>query len=186
MTQREQFEAWAKSQSLDTDHKEKDAWGREQYSPHIHSMWQGWQAAQAQAAVEPVAWMFQEATYAEGDVRGRGWKFHQFSLSKPDRPWMQDAVTPLYTSPPDAFMNGFEGGKQEARDAAHAEIDSMKAAMRLALEALNNSVDLVWEEYTEAERSYGNYPTRRAKLDGMKAMAQQHDAAIAALEGALK
>lgn len=50
MTQREAFEAWAKSQSLDTDHKEKDAWGREQYSPHIRSMWQGWQAAQAQAA----------------------------------------------------------------------------------------------------------------------------------------
>jgi hypothetical protein len=83
-------------------------------------------------------------------------------------------------------MNGFEGGKQEARDAAHAEIDSMKEAMRLALEALNNSVDTVWEEYTEAERSYGNYPTRRAKLDGMKAMAQQHDAAIAALEGQLE
>ena len=49
MTQREAFETWAKSLSLDTDHKEKDAWGREQYSPHIHSMWQGWQAA-----VEPV------------------------------------------------------------------------------------------------------------------------------------
>lgn len=66
---------------------------------------------------------------------------------------------PLYTSPPD-----------------HTK------AMRLALEALNNSVDLVWDEYTEAEHNYGNYPTRHAKPDGMKAMAQQHTAAIAALE----
>ena len=49
MTQREVFEAWAKSQNLDPDHKEKDAWGRDVYSPHIHSMWCGWQAAQAQA-----------------------------------------------------------------------------------------------------------------------------------------
>ena len=60
MTQREAFEAWAKSQNLDPDHKEKDAWGRDVYSPHIHSMWCGWQAAQAQAAgasMEPVAWM---------------------------------------------------------------------------------------------------------------------------------
>ena len=46
------FEIWAKSQSLDTDHKEKDAWGREQYSPHIHSMWLGWQAARVQAINE--------------------------------------------------------------------------------------------------------------------------------------
>ena len=52
MTQREAFETWAKSWSLDTDHKEKDAWGREQYSPHIHSMWQGWQAARVQALEE--------------------------------------------------------------------------------------------------------------------------------------
>ncbi|MCF8156696.1 MAG: hypothetical protein K9K35_11875 [Rhodoferax sp.] len=75
---------------------------------------------------------------------------------------MHDDV-PLYTSPPD-----------------HTK------AMRLALEALNNSIDLVWEEYTEAERNYGDYPTRRARLDGMKAMAQQHTDAIAAIKGALK
>jgi hypothetical protein len=122
-----------------------------------------------QAAVEPVG--YTNASWLSNPHAGH------FSAKKTE--WFN---VPLYTSPPDAFMNGFEGGKQEARDAAHAEIDSMKAAMRLALEALNNSVDLVWEEYTEAERNYGNYPTRRTKLDGMKAMAQQHDAAIAALE----
>jgi hypothetical protein len=193
MTQQEAFEAWAKSQNLDPDHKEKDAWDRDVYSPHIHSMWCGWKAAQAQAAtvkesltveaadripdagetMEPVG--YTNASWLSNPHAGH------FSAKKTE--WFN---VPLYTSPPDAFMNGFEGGKQEARDAAHAEIDSMKAAMRLALEALNNSVDTVWEEYTEAERSYGNYPTRRAKLDGMKAMAQQHDAAIAALEGQLE
>ena len=45
---------------------------------------------------EPVAWKYQEATYPEGDLRGRGWRFHQFSMSKPDRPWMQDDVIPLF------------------------------------------------------------------------------------------
>lgn len=58
MTQQERFEAWAKSQSLNTDHKEKDAWGEATYAPHIESMWFGWKAAQSQAfgvSVEPVA-----------------------------------------------------------------------------------------------------------------------------------
>ena len=100
---------------------------------------------EAQAAVEPVAWM------NSGEVTLDRKQFGHLD------------VIPLYTSPPD-----------------HTKV------MRPALEALNNSVDLVWEEYTEAERNYGDYPTRRAKLDGMKAMAQQHTDAIAALEGALK
>jgi hypothetical protein len=52
MTQREKFEAWARSQNLDPDHKEKDAWGRDVYSPHIHSMWCGWQAARLSALEE--------------------------------------------------------------------------------------------------------------------------------------
>ena len=173
MTQREAFEAWAKNQSLDTDHKEKDAWGREQYSPHIHSMWQGWQAAQAQTpdcgCIGP-----RDCTgecFTNGIVCGRcgcpdkvdaavepfAWVTKIGILLPPYEPMSDDV--PLYTSPPD-----------------HTK------AMRLALEALNNSVDLVWEEYTEAERNYGNYPSRKAKLDGMKAMAQKHDAAIIALE----
>jgi hypothetical protein len=53
----------------------------------------------AQPVAQPVAWKFQEATYPEGDLRGRGWRFHQFSMSKPDRPWMQDDVIPLYAAP---------------------------------------------------------------------------------------
>ena len=206
MTQREAFEAWAKSQNLDPDHKEKDAWGRDVYSPHIHSMWCGWQAAQAQAAVEPadrladtgetmpvayLAWRDGNPCY-EGD-----------DAVCEDAVWPVDfdddrTSMPVYTSPPDhtAEIERLTKCLKKA-NSNHEEFerlwylatdksDSQKASMRLALEALSNSVDLVWEEYTEAERSYGNYTTRRAKLDGMKAMAQQHTDAIAALEGALK
>lgn len=57
-----------------------------------------------------------------------------------------------------------------------------QAALTAALEALKNSVDTVWEEYTEAERKYAAYDSRRAKLDGMKAMAQAHTDAIAQIE----
>ena len=98
---------------------------------------------------------------AQAAVEPFAWVTKIGILLPPYEPMSDDV--PLYTSPPD-----------------HTKV------MRLALEALNNSVDLVWEEYTEAERNYGNYPTRRARLDGMKAMAQQHTDAIAALEGALK
>ncbi len=52
--QREEFEAWAKSKHLDTNHKEKDAWGHEEYSPHIESIWMRWQAAQAAQPAQPV------------------------------------------------------------------------------------------------------------------------------------
>ena len=93
MTQREAFETWAKSQYLDTDHKEKDAWGREQYSPHIHSMWQGWQAAQAQAAVEPVGWFI--------DVTTGGRSIGDYQVAAREHWGDRSVCVPLYTSPPD-------------------------------------------------------------------------------------
>ena len=51
--------------------------------------------------------------------------------------------------------------------------------MRLALEALEESVDLVRHEYTPDWRH--GLPTRKAQLDGMKAGLDAHEAAIAAL-----
>jgi len=58
-------------------------------------------------------------------------------------------------------------------------------AMKLALEALNNSVDLVVEDAYNAEKLYGNYPTRQGKVGGLKVLAENHKEAIKALEEAL-
>jgi hypothetical protein len=60
-----------------------------------------------------------------------------------------------------------------------------KEAMKLALEALNNSVDLVVEDAYNAEKLYGNYPTRQGKVGGLKVLAENHKEAIKALEEAL-
>ena len=43
-----------------------------------------------------------------------------------------------------------------------------------ALEALDNSVDVVYEEYTDAVHRYANIPSRKARLDGLAAMAKAH------------
>jgi hypothetical protein len=61
-----------------------------------------------------------------------------------------------------------------------------KQVMQQALEALENSVDLTEGEYTEAVRMYGHYPTRKGKLDGLKAFADAHQAAIKTLRQAIE
>jgi hypothetical protein len=61
----------------------------------------------------------------------------------------------------------------------------MKNTMKLALEALENSVDLVVEDAYNAEKLYGNYPTRQGKVGGLKVLAENHKEAIKALEEAL-
>ena len=58
-------------------------------------------------------------------------------------------------------------------------------ALKLALEALENSVDLVVEDAYNAEKLYGNYPTRQGKVGGLKVLADQHKAAITAIKEAL-
>jgi hypothetical protein len=60
-----------------------------------------------------------------------------------------------------------------------------KEAMKLALEALENSVDLVREDAYQAEKLYGNYPTRQGKVNGLKVLADDHEKAITALREAL-
>ena len=45
--------------------------------------------------LKPCAWMWTQATYFEGDVRGRGW-FPMISRLKPGMPWMEKDLTPLY------------------------------------------------------------------------------------------
>ena len=60
-----------------------------------------------------------------------------------------------------------------------------KEAMKLALEALENSVDLVREDAYQAEKLYGNYPTRQGKVNGLKVLADDHEKAITAMREAL-
>ena len=57
--------------------------------------------------------------------------------------------------------------------------------MKLALEALENSVDLVVNDAYNAEQLYGNYPTRQGKVGGLKVLAEQHKQAITAIKEAL-
>jgi hypothetical protein len=61
----------------------------------------------------------------------------------------------------------------------------MKEAMKLALEALKNSVDSVSNEAREAESLYGKYPSRLARVQGLVALEVAHQTAIKALEEAL-
>jgi len=58
-------------------------------------------------------------------------------------------------------------------------------ALALALEALENSIDLVREDAYNAEKLYGNYPPRQGKIRGLKVLADDHEKAIAAIKQAL-
>jgi len=57
--------------------------------------------------------------------------------------------------------------------------------LRLALEALENSDDLVRENAYRAEQLYGNYPARQGKVRGLKVLADDHEKAITAIKEAL-
>jgi hypothetical protein len=70
--------------------------------------------AESAKGAEPVAWMWEQAQYYEGDLRGRCWNYRQFGTQKPDAPSMQRNVIPLYAFPPDAA----------------AEVDRLKADLR--------------------------------------------------------
>ena len=59
-------------------------------------------------AREPVAWRWDEATYTENDVRGRCWQYNIFGTQKPNTPWMQRNVTPLYAAPASPLLPGLE------------------------------------------------------------------------------
>jgi hypothetical protein len=57
-------------------------------------------------------------------------------------------------------------------------------ALKLALDALEESVDLVREDYENAKKLYGNYPSRQARLLGMEDGLLKHEAAITAIKQA--
>jgi hypothetical protein len=60
-----------------------------------------------------------------------------------------------------------------------------RKVIELALEALENSIDLVVNDAYNAEQLYGNYPTRQGKVGGLKVLAEQHKQAITAIKEAL-
>jgi hypothetical protein len=79
-------------------------------------------------------------------------------------------------------MTGYQSKKAQAQD----KLDSMeREALKLALEALENSVDLVREDAYNAEKLYGNYPSRQGKVGGLKVLADDHEKAITAIKEAL-
>ena len=58
---------------------------------------------------EPVAWRWDQATYVESDVRGRGWQHNVFGVHKPFSDHMTRNVAPLFTAPQDlAALDGSE------------------------------------------------------------------------------
>ena len=57
-------------------------------------------------------------------------------------------------------------------------------ALDLALEALEESVDLVREDYENAKKLYSNYPSRQARLLGLEDGLSKHEAAITAIKQA--
>ena len=59
-------------------------------------------------------------------------------------------------------------------------------ALRLALGALKNSIDLVSNEAREAESLYGKYPSRLARVQGLVALEVDHQKAITLIEQALE
>lgn len=58
-------------------------------------------------------------------------------------------------------------------------------ALRMALEALEESLGYVEEEAENAQRLYGQYPTRQARIQGLKDDARKHMDAITAIREAL-
>jgi hypothetical protein len=60
-----------------------------------------------------------------------------------------------------------------------------KEAMKLALEALENSIDLVSHEARNAEELYRKYPSRLARIQGLVAFEVAHEKAITTLREAL-
>ena len=57
--------------------------------------------------------------------------------------------------------------------------------MKQWLEVLENSVDLVIADAYNAEQLYGKYPSRQAKVNGLKLLADAHKQAITSLHQAI-
>ena len=61
-----------------------------------------------------------------------------------------------------------------------------EADLMLILDSLNDSFDDVNHSYMQYEAIYGNSPTRKAKIEGMKRMVARHSHAIEIIESLLR
>ncbi len=162
MTQREQFEAWATSQGINITDNGFGGYD----SQWTEGALAGWEAAQAQAAVEPVGKVLEVA--ADGSFQ-TGF-FEELPVG-----------TLLYTSPPDdlKFRPDWSGV-----DVLGEELHEAQKAMRLALKALQGVLKAnritqsrgLPDTYAEADRI-------RSQIISAVSVAE---AAIAALEKEVK
>ena len=154
--QRAAFEAWAASKHIDTT---RDGFGGYE-SRWTEGASEGWRAAQA--ALEPVAWS--NASWLSNPHAGH------FSAKKTD-----SFNVPLYTSPPDpgGLLRDALSNLNDLADQKNAEIDALKEAMRLALEALQLVPALIQYQFT------GD----RDAMNALQNASNACEAAIAALEG---
>ena len=151
--QRAAFEAWAASKHIDIT---RDGFGGYE-SQWTEGASEGWQAAQA--AAEPVGYVYTIHGVAQGAMIDKTLK----------------AGTLLYTSPPDpgGLLRDALSNLNDLADQKNAEIDALKEAMRLALEALQLVPALIQYQFT------GD----RDAMNALQNASNACEAAIAALEG---
>ena len=88
--------------------------------------------AQVERRVRPQAWLWDEARWQQGDVRGRGW-YPSIGRTHPGMPWMVRDVKALYTAEDVRYMleGAWCAGYYDAgytHDSAYAEKMAEKCA----------------------------------------------------------
>lgn len=121
------------------------------FQPDWASYQQGYENGKADTLEqqgEPVAFLFDEAKYMEGDLRGRQW-MPKISRHPPSVPWMQRNVVPLYTAAPapQPAQGEYRRGWDDPRDALLAPTQKPMAYI-----TETEKGDMVWtpEMYGEA------------------------------------
>lgn len=89
-------------------------------------------AGPVEPTVRPAAWMWDQAQWREGDVRGRGW-YPALGKTHPGMPWMTSNVKALYTAEDVRYMleGAWCAGYYHAgytHDSAYAEKQAEKCA----------------------------------------------------------
>ena len=165
MTQREAFEAY---------------WNKpKQYKSKEAMAWDSWQAAQAQAAVEPVAWMLDAPKHPGAYLHKcneTDYEIERLSV------FLKDGTLMVGSDIGTMDVAHYHAG---LTDPMWAEIDippNHVAAMRLALDSLLLSRDDVYECKANLMPKAG-YPRYDRQITAYEEQLEKHDDAIAALEG---
>ena len=84
----------------------------------------------------------------------------------------------------DGRPGGLCGASATVLRRQHSRIEADEALMRTGLQSLEESIDIVRQEYLTDWRH--GIPTRKAQLDGIKETFDRHEAAITALRKRLE